>query len=64
MNVSSKPAVSLQNHAIEAGPGAAAMNRQASPALTETIEDDRYPGSFFRVPGVPSPGKTTWSLAK
>ena len=28
------------------------------------IEDDRYPGSFFRVPGVPKPGKTTWSLAK
>jgi hypothetical protein len=27
-------------------------------------EDDRYPGSFFRVPGVPRPGKTTWSLTK
>ena len=27
-------------------------------------DDDRYPGSFFRVPGVPKPGKTTWSLAK
>ncbi|MDT4330193.1 hypothetical protein ACQE3E_02660 [Methylomonas sp. MED-D] len=26
--------------------------------------DDRYPGTFFRVPGVPMPGKTTWSLAK
>lgn len=26
--------------------------------------DDRFPGSFFRVPGVPSPGKTTWSLAE
>lgn len=27
-------------------------------------EDDRYPGSFFRIPGLPAPGKTTWSLAK
>jgi len=28
------------------------------------IDDERYPGSFFRVPGVPMPGKTTWSLNK
>ena len=27
-------------------------------------DDDRYPGSFFRVPGVPVPGKTSWSLTK
>ncbi len=26
------------------------------------LDDERYPGSFFRVPGVPAPGKTTWSL--
>jgi hypothetical protein len=26
--------------------------------------DDRFPGSFFRIPGVPLPGKTTWSLAE
>lgn len=26
--------------------------------------DDRYPGTFFRVPGRPVPGKTTWSLKK
>ena len=25
---------------------------------------DQYPGTFFRIPGVPLPGKTTWSLAK
>jgi hypothetical protein len=46
---------------------------QASQAKLETqqhslpqqdMQDDRYPGSFFRVPGVPTPGKTTWSLAK
>ena len=45
---------------------------QASQAKLETqqhslqldMPDDRYPGSFFRVPGVPTPGKTTWSLAK
>lgn len=28
------------------------------------VQDDRYPGSFFRVPGVPMPGKTTWSIVK
>ncbi|WFP50115.1 hypothetical protein PL263_18730 [Methylomonas sp. EFPC3] len=28
------------------------------------LPDERYPGTFFRVPGVPMPGKTTWSLAK
>ena len=32
---------------------------------TGSIEgDDRFPGSFFRIPGVPSPRKTTWSLSK
>jgi hypothetical protein len=34
----------------------------AAPAQGEP--DDRFPGSFFRIPGVPQPGKTTWSLAK
>ena len=24
--------------------------------------DDRYPGTFFRVPRMPVPGKTSWSL--
>lgn len=27
------------------------------------IEDDRYPGSFFKVPGTPRPGKTAWRLS-
>ena len=26
--------------------------------------DDRYPGTFFRVPRMPVPGKTSWSLTK
>ena len=26
-------------------------------------QDDRYPGSFFRIPGAPITGKTTWSLS-
>lgn len=26
-------------------------------------QDDRYPGSFFRIPGIPVPGKTTWSVS-
>lgn len=36
---------------------------QSNPPHLE-VQDDRYPGSFFRVPGIPAPGKTTWSLAK
>lgn len=32
--------------------------------LVSEMPDDRYPGTFFRIPGVPIPGKTTWSLAK
>lgn len=30
----------------------------------QPIDDERYPGSFFRIPGVPTPGKTTWSLTQ
>jgi hypothetical protein len=26
--------------------------------------DDLYPGSFFRIPGIPSPGNTAWSLSE
>jgi len=26
-------------------------------------QDDRYPGSFFRIPGSPITGSTTWSLS-
>jgi hypothetical protein len=25
-------------------------------------QDDRYPGSFFRIPGLPIPGETSWSI--
>jgi hypothetical protein len=33
--------------------------------ITQGVEpDERFPGTFFRVPGLPMPGKTTWSLAK
>jgi len=39
------------------------MSQQQSLVPTDG-QDDRYPGTFFRVPGVPMPGKTTWSLAK
>jgi hypothetical protein len=34
------------------------------PLIQHDAPDERYPGTFFRVPGVPMPGKTTWSLAK
>ncbi len=26
------------------------------------VDDERYPGSFFRIPAPPVPGKTGWSL--
>ncbi|MGZ8165676.1 MAG: hypothetical protein ACXW04_09725 [Methylobacter sp.] len=36
------------------------------PEVKEEVEipdqDDRYPGSFFRIPGMPVPGKTAWSI--
>lgn len=35
-----------------------------APELPLDQPDDRYPGSFFRVPGVAAPGKTTWSIAR
>jgi len=36
--------------------------QQVQPSLD--APDDRYPGSFFRLPGIPVPGKTTWSSSK
>ncbi len=42
-----------------------AQSAAPKPALIQhDAPDERYPGTFFRVPGVPLPGKTTWSLAK
>lgn len=42
-------------------------NQVSEPEVPEVFEapdqDDRYPGTFFRIPGVPTPGKTTWSIA-
>ena len=47
------------------------MNEQnelqsCEPEVKDTLEipdqDDRYPGSFFRIPGQPALGKTVWSL--
>jgi hypothetical protein len=34
----------------------------ASSYLNIPDQDDRYPGSFFRIPGPPIPGRTTWSI--
>ena len=34
------------------------------PLTPHEAPDERFPGTFFRVPGVPMPGKTTWSLVK
>lgn len=30
--------------------------------IDKSLPDDRYPGSFFKIPGLPTPGKTTWSI--
>jgi hypothetical protein len=39
-------------------------NQVSEPEVFEAPDqDDRYPGTFFRIPGVPTPGKTTWSIA-
>ncbi len=36
-----------------------------SPAPLGAVQgDERNPGSFFRIPGLPVPGKTTWRLAE
>jgi hypothetical protein len=48
------------------------MNEQfeqqsCEPEVKEEVEirdqDDLYPGSFFRIPGTPILGKTTWSVS-
>ena len=40
--------------------------QSCEPEVNELVEipdqDDRYPGSFFRIPGPPTLGKTGWSL--
>ena len=47
------------------------MNEQnefqsCEPEIKESVEipdqDDRYPGSLFRIPGPPALGKAGWSL--
>jgi len=41
-------------------------HQSCEPEVKEPLEipdqDDRYPGSFFRIPGPPALGKTGWSL--
>lgn len=36
--------------------------RKQDVELATPVDDDRYPGSFFRTPGVPTPGKTIWGI--
>lgn len=64
MNASSKQVVSMPSGFIADKSGVNTMISQAASRLPETNEDDLYPGSFFKVPGLPTPGNTTWSLAK
>lgn len=35
---------------------------EVSDAIEIPDQDDRYPGSFFRIPGPPSLGTNGWSL--
>lgn len=38
-------------------------NEPEVPKVFEVPEqDDRYPGTFFRIPGMPVLGETTWSI--
>ena len=41
-------------------------HQSCEPEVKDILEipdqDDRYPGSFFRIPGPPALGKTGWSL--
>ena len=41
-------------------------HQSCEPEAKESLEipdqDDRFPGSFFRIPGPPALGKTGWSL--
>ncbi len=48
------------------------MQKKLQPSTVDTkkqfekvlpLEDERYPGSFFKVPGVPRPGKTGWRMS-
>lgn len=43
------------------------LNKPREPEIKKVAEapvnDDRYPGSFFRKPAPPIPGKTGWSLS-
>ena len=39
------------------------VNEAEVPEVFEAPDqDDRYTGTFFRIPGTPTPGKTTWSI--
>ncbi len=39
------------------------VNEAEVPEVFEAPEqDDRYPGTFFRIPGMPVIGETTWSI--
>lgn len=55
-----QPVASMERSDIEDGQS----QRIASQNHATNVQDDRYPGSFFRIPGIPAPGKTTWSLVK
>lgn len=52
------------NHQKSAVPSSDKATKQQQSLPECESQDDRYPGTFFRVPGVPLPGKTTWSLVK
>lgn len=44
--------------------GNATLESNTAAQVSAALDDERNPGSFFRVPGVPVPGKTYWSVSK
>jgi hypothetical protein len=51
-------------HSKQNSSSTAKLNDPKQPATLHETQDERFPGTFFRIPGVPQPGKTTWSLVK
>jgi hypothetical protein len=52
------------NHSKQNTAGTGKKDAPQQAASLHEVDDDRFPGSFFRIPGVPQPGKTTWSVVK
>jgi hypothetical protein len=52
------------NHSKQDATGNGKVDAPQQTVTRHDVQDDKFPGTFFRIPGVPQPGKTTWSLVK